>query len=205
MRAGTDPSGDVTDKLVAALDRIARGVRTHRQATATSLGLTPLQLELLRTLAEAPPPRPTPGELAVELGVSQPTLTESIHALQRKGHLERHADPVDRRRTVLKLTDSGDHLAEEAYRADESLRTIFDALDQTDREQLLQAMLATIGTLLDAGVIQVARTCHTRYFFEPRSEGAEPRCGLLDLPLPPADLRVNCPEHVTAHRGGGAG
>lgn len=188
-------SDDVTDKIVAALDRIARGVRTHRQSVATGVGLTPLQLELLRTIASGPPPRPTPGALATELGVSQPTVTDSIAALERKGHVVRRPDPADRRRSHVVVTRSGAQLVERAERADVVLREMFAELDDADRERLLGVLLDSITALLDADVITVARTCPTCRFFEPGPvEGA--RCNLLDTTLAPAALRVNCAEHL---------
>lgn len=188
-------SGAVTDKIVTALDRIARGLRSHRQTIATAAGINPLQLELLRTITQAPPPRPTPGELATELGVSQPTITDSIIALERKGHVTRTPDPADRRRVTVALTESGQALCVEADAADEALRATFDGLPRTDQTQLLATLLASINGLLDAGVIQVARTCTTCQYFQSTETGS--RCSLLQTPLEPADLRVNCPDHVS--------
>lgn len=189
----TQPEG-VADKVVDALDRIARALRAHRQAIATGAGLTPLQLDLLRTLGHAPPPRPTPGELAVELGVRQPTITDSIIALERKGHVTRHLDPADRRRLAVRVTPSGQALLDEAEHADRVLATTIAALGSAEQERLLGGLLTSISGLLDAGAIQVARTCTTCHHFN-RISATEARCGLLQAVLGPADLRVNCAEH----------
>src|SRR5690554_5404810 len=80
---------DVAVKMVAALDRLARAQRQLRQSAASRLGLTALQAELVTMLAAGPPPEHVVGELASELGVRQPTLTDSAAALERKGLLVR--------------------------------------------------------------------------------------------------------------------
>lgn len=196
--AGSSPAaGGVAGKIVAALDRIARGVGAHRRAVAAAAGLTPLQLDLLRTIADAPPPRPGAGELASELGVSQPTVTDSVIALERKGHVQRRQDPDDRRRAEIALTPSGRGLVHQANGADQVLRAMVAELTPAERDQFLGLLLGSITSLLDADIIQVARTCPTCRYFE--TEGTGPvstaRCALLEVTLAPADLRVNCPDH----------
>ncbi len=185
---------DVPDRIVAALDRLERGARSHRQALASTLGLTALQLDLLRTIAAGPPPDPVAGRLATELGVSQPTVSDSVLTLERKGHLTRTPSTGDRRRTVIWLTDSGRALVARAEEAQEVLRRSVADLPPADQDRLLSVLLELIGNLLEAGIIKVARTCTTCRFYEPTPTGAV-RCGLLRVELAPADLRVNCAEH----------
>jgi DNA-binding MarR family transcriptional regulator len=189
-----DRSDPLPAKIVAALDRLARARRSHRQATASKLGLTPLQLELMSAIADGPPPEPLVGLLALELGVSQPTVTDSLLALERKRLLTRHRAPTDRRRTTVALTDAGWRLVHECSRADRDLREGVAALDRGEQETTLEALLALIGHLVNVGVIDVARTCLCCRFHE-HTPGQAHRCRLLEVDLPTADLRVNCPEH----------
>lgn len=195
-RRGEDtpaPDQRVSGKVVAALDRLARGVRAHRQAVASAAGITVLQAELLRTLADGQPPAAFAGPLATELGVSQPTVSDSLAALERKGYVRRVPTPQDRRRSTFVLTDSGAGLAAELARLDEALLAGVSRMDVPDQDNLLAALLSLIASLLENGVLAVARTCPTCRFF---AEGADgPRCALLQVELAPADLRVNCPDH----------
>jgi hypothetical protein len=51
------------------------------------------------------------------------------------------------------------------------------------------------------GVVGVARTCPTCRFFRSTAEpnvAASNHCALLDMPLRPGDLRLDCPEHEPA-------
>lgn len=181
------------DKVVDALDRIARGVRAHRQATATRAGITPLQADLVRTLADDPPPPALAGPLAAELGISQPTVSDSLMALERKGYVLRSHTPGDKRRSTFTLTRSGKELASALARADGILRTGVSSLTDADQEGALRVLLELISGLLRSGVLAVARTCPTCRFYD--ETGTAPRCTLLQVTLDPGDLRVNCAEH----------
>jgi DNA-binding MarR family transcriptional regulator len=193
-RTGTD----VPAKVVVALDRLARGMRAHRQAVASAAGISVLQAELLRTLAEGQPPPAFAGPLALELGVSQPTVSDSLTALERKGYVRRVATPQDRRRSTFLITESGSQLAADLATLDEALLAGATRLAPPAQDQLLTALLSLITCLLESGALAVARTCPTCRFFDEAEAG--PRCSLLQVALAPSDLRVNCPEHQPASR-----
>jgi len=181
-------------KVVDALARLARGQRAHRQAVATQHNLTPLQLELLVTLGQAPPPEPLVGALARELAVTQPTATDSLRSLEDKGLVTRGPDPTDRRRTTVALTPAGTAVLDQVATAD---RTMLDAvadLPADRQEAALGSLLDLIATMVDAGIVDVARTCTTCHHHRLDDNGSH-RCTLLEVSLAPAELRVSCPDH----------
>ena len=196
----TPPSRDRPDslpaKVASAVERLARARRSESQAVATRHGLTTLQLDLLGVLAHGPPPDPSVGRLAAEVGVTQPTATDSLRTLVDKGLAERRRDPADGRRSTIELTGAGRRLAEEVARADDQLVTAVASLPPDVQEAALEALLAIIARLVHTGAIDVARTCLTCHHH--RQDGATHHCTLLDIELPPAELRVNCPDHRAA-------
>lgn len=183
-------------KITAALDRLARARRLQRQSDATLHGVTPLQLDLLTILAEGPPPEPTVGLLATEVAVTQPTATDSLQALVSKGLVERRRDPTDRRRSWIELTAAGQELVGDLSRTDDDLTAAVASLPQPVQEATLEALLTLIARLVETGAIQTARTCLTCRYHQ--HDGRMHHCTLLGIDLPPADLRVNCPEHHAA-------
>lgn len=189
-----DRPDDLPAKVVAALDRLTRAQRAHRQAIAEQQGLSPLQIEVLRTLANGTPPEPVVGQLAAELAVRQPTVTDSVRALERKGLLERRQDPADARRTRLALTPAGARAVATVASSDEALLEAVARLGTDVQEATLTSLLGLIATMVEAGAITVARTCLTCRFHE-QPGPTRHHCTLLEIDLPPAQLRVNCPEH----------
>lgn len=127
--------------------------------------------------------------------VRQPTISDAVAALGRK-HLV--VSTRQGRRRQLALTDAGRHVSDDLSRWDEPLRAAFAGQPVGAREAALAVLLHTIGALQAAGVIGIVRSCTTCRFFRPASNSqAEARhhCALLDAPLYPSELRLDCPEH----------
>lgn len=178
-------------RLAAALERLAVAERALHQAQVTPLGLSPIQLRLLTLIRELPPFRRRVTALARELEVSQPTVSDAVAALVAKG-LVRREGPT--RRGTLALTAAGRRLATKATGLDEALAGTLANLDPAAKATALGVLLECIAALVEAGVITTARCCTTCRHFRRAPDGA-PHCELLDRPLPPDELRVDCPEH----------
>ncbi|MBP6997541.1 MAG: winged helix-turn-helix transcriptional regulator [Phycicoccus sp.] len=188
MPAANDPA----TKLAAALDQLARARRLHRQGIATARGLSPLQLDILQALVAGGPSAGAVGSLARELGVSQPTMSDAVKALERKSLVARSTQAGGRPRGLLTVTDAGVTAA--AF--EDPVVAIARDLPDHLREDLLAATLAIIAGLLELGVITVARNCLTCSFH--RHDAGGHHCQLLEIDLAPADLRVTCPDHEPA-------
>lgn len=87
---------------------VAGQLRQNWAAHASAAGLSPAQVNALLTL--------TPGEaipmrdLAARLDYDASNLSTLIDRLERRGAVERHADPGDRRVKTLALTAEGERL-----------------------------------------------------------------------------------------------
>ncbi len=188
--------GSVASRVADAMERLANAQRRVVQDVATRYGLSPLQVQVLVTVEAGPPPVPRASALAAELGLTRPTVSDAVASLVAKHLLARHVDPDDRRSAVLELTGEGRRTASALASAGGAVAAAVAALPEREQEEVLVGLLRLIGALADAGVLGVARTCPTCRFFERRAGGDH--CGLLDVALPPAQLRVNCPEHEPA-------
>lgn len=184
------------DKVAAALERLARVARAERQAFATNAGVTLLQLDLLRAIADGAPPTPSTGRLADEVSVSQPTATDSLRALADKGLVVRRADPDDQRRTQIEITPAGRLLVDAGTRSSGAISAVVASLTPTQQAAMLEVLLAMIAGLVDQGIVSVARTCLTCAHH--RSDGSTHRCDLLGAALARGELRVNCRDHRAA-------
>lgn len=189
-----EPHPALAAKVVAALDRLARAQRHQRQVAASRAGITPLQGELLRTLAEGPPPEAVVGLLARELAVSQPTVTASLEALRTKGLVTKSKAGPDKRRTRLELTAAGHEMVATLTAAEQSVIDAVSTVAPAAQEATYVALLGLIALFVDTGHIEVARTCLTCRHMASAPGGGR-HCLLLDMALPDEALRVNCPEY----------
>lgn len=93
------------DRLIAELARevrlLAREMVRFYVAAADQLGLHITDLTCLGTLRDRG--RATPGELAVELGLTTGAVSRVIDRLARRGYVRRVPDPGDRRRVIVEL------------------------------------------------------------------------------------------------------
>jgi DNA-binding MarR family transcriptional regulator len=194
---GDGGADDLLDRLTFAMERVSQADRTLRFDTAFPLGVSATQLAVLRTLATAPAQRRTSSDLAADLDLSAPTISDAVAALRRKGLVDDEPAPAPAgRRRPLRPTRAGRSLLRRAARGREPLRRALGGLSAPDQADLLSALLRVIADLQREGVVTVARMCTTCRFFD--DAGRVPRCQLLRVPLPPAALRVDCPEHEPA-------
>lgn len=82
------------------------------------------------------------------MGVDPSVLVTLLNPLEADGYVSRQRDPADRRRHVVVLSPAGGHhltAAAHAQRAAED--QLFSALDDNQREQLRQLLLALQANL----------------------------------------------------------
>ncbi len=160
-----------------------------------------MQAQLLMRITAADDSQRQSTQLAEWFDVRLPTLSDAVAALVRKGLLERRPVTGDGRRFRLHATRRGEQVAQELEHWDADIRTELEALQTPAAELSVEGLLQFIGRLQHAGVINVARTCATCRFFRPQEHPGTPsphHCALLDEPLGPATLRLDCPDHRAA-------
>ncbi|MFC4589410.1 MarR family winged helix-turn-helix transcriptional regulator [Sphaerisporangium corydalis] len=106
---------EALDDVVMALSRLIRALgraRTHDMLTQEA----GVQIErpaekILGSLRVAGEPRRI-GAIADELQVESPHVTRHVAVLERRGYVERVADPHDRRASLIRLTPIGEDAAD---------------------------------------------------------------------------------------------
>jgi DNA-binding MarR family transcriptional regulator len=187
-------------RLREGLARVGMVLRTDDWARARDVGLNPTQMAILEAL-EGRERGLSVKEIALNLGVSQPSATDSITALERKGYVIKRTVPGDRRAVTVCTTDAGRQslLAGEGIEgaADQAIR----ALSEAEQEDLLISLIKMIRHMQEAGVIPVQRMCASCRYFRPfvHADPARPhRCDFVNASFGQRDLRVECREHETA-------
>lgn len=106
--------------------------------------LTMAQLRALLTVAHRGPL--AVGQLGGILGVGKPTASLLIDALVGHNLVERNEDPVDRRRTLVRISQRGRELVDEARQGrQERLLGWLAELDETDLLALARGLRALLA------------------------------------------------------------
>ncbi len=146
----------------------------------------------------APPPARSTA-LARELNVAEPTVSDAIAALVRKGLVARKRDSADGRIHQLILTAEGRRTAATVHRWTAPAEVATSKLDRRESEQLLDSLLAVMARLHEGGLLPVSRACSTCGLLQTIPD--QPRryhCTFYDAPMAVAELRVDCADHVAS-------
>ncbi len=194
-------SGPVESRLVTGLTKLGIALKHGERRTAVARGLSATQAQILVALSRRDGARCTPSELADELGVGAPTVSEALRPLFERGLIRRTAAAADGRVRILRLTPNGRREAERVAGWPDFLLHALDALDAGEREALLRSVVKMIAALQQQGRIPVARMCPTCRYFRPNVHDDPERphhCAFVDAPFGDRAIRLDCADHEPA-------
>jgi len=171
------------------LERIASLLRSELRKSSARDGLEPVHILALWYLAQANRFSNNPLSVGEYLGLTKGNMSQRLNVLERKGLIRKVADEEDGRRLHLEPTKRGLAVLARNYPpavwpGEETEASLEDGLDR-----LLRRMVG-----VNAG--RTFGQCRTCRFHQTR-DGA-PYCGLLELPLTPAQADQICREHEPA-------
>jgi DNA-binding MarR family transcriptional regulator len=114
VAAGADES---VQRVVTAVHRLSRRLNRWYDRQLAALGISAGEWTVLEQLARSPDEAPlTPGELASAANVAPSSMTHRLDRMVERGLVERYADPDNRVRVRVRLTDAGYGLYAQAIR-----------------------------------------------------------------------------------------
>jgi DNA-binding MarR family transcriptional regulator len=131
----TAKAEDVLNHFADVMTRLL--IDQHQQHIA-ELDLTLLQAQVLRVLRRGPVQT---GQVATELRISAPAITQLTDRLMRKGLIERRAAADDRRCILIALSAKGKRLVDQfRKRRAELFHNALASLKGSEQEQLVEAL-----------------------------------------------------------------
>ncbi|HRD52423.1 MAG TPA: helix-turn-helix domain-containing protein [Flavobacteriales bacterium] len=199
--AALDPERQGADRdarIISALERLSEVVRNRAWDTGRELGLSPLHVQVLAFLATHPASMRRASALVSEFHLSKPTVSVALRKLEERGYLKQVPGATDARTKDLRLTAKGERAGQVAAGHLNVLLTPLASLSTTDRDDLYTLLFQLLSGAQRSGLVKVERMCLTCAHFDKRKGGAF--CKLLQKPLKPYELRVDCPEHEVVER-----
>jgi DNA-binding MarR family transcriptional regulator len=198
MTAPLSPSQQLTRRLRDGLDRICVVMRADQWAIAGAVGLNPTQTHVLTFIAGRGEKGVRVGTIATQLGVTQPTATDSIASLVRKGFLTKAPDPEDTRAVTVRVTRVGRDIVRGIGLAITATERALETLSIREQTELLRLVIKTIRALQVAGAIAPQRMCVSCRYFRPNAhedQRAPHHCAYVDAAFGAEGLRIDCDEH----------
>jgi DNA-binding MarR family transcriptional regulator len=94
-------------------------------------------------------------DIASSLGLDKAAVSRTVAVLLRRGLIERHPDPTDRRRLVLTPTVRGAHLHDEiapqAIARDKRLRAALTVAQRREIDAIVDTLSAEVERMLEEG------------------------------------------------------
>lgn len=188
----------LASRIAAGLHKIGLAMKHQSWQQANEEGLSPTQGQILAAIATHG--AQTGSELSTRIGVSLPTISDSVRVLVEKKLLAKAPDPRHPRASLLTLTKRGAQLASRARSWPEFMAAAVTELTDEEQRAFFSGVVKMIRTLQDRGAVPVSGMCVTCTHFRPnvRAGSTPHHCALVDAPLANDQLRVDCAEHELA-------
>lgn len=187
-----------SERIMAGLARLGIALKSQSWDRTGPLGLNPTQGQILTLLLQKSGMQVSLSELAEQLAVSLPTVSDSVKALENKGYVKKQTDTNDKRAVGISLTAKGRVEAERLSQWPDYLLDAVEELTESERRVFLRALVKMIRSLQVRGKIPVAQMCVTCRFFRPNvyKDPIHPhRCDFVNAPFGDGELRIVCLDH----------
>ena len=185
-------------RIAAGLQKIGLAMKQQAWQQANDEGLSATQGQILAILVGQG--SLTGKELSERLGVTLPTISDSVRVLVEKQLVTRSPDPRHPRASLLTPTPKGATLGARARSWPEFMADAAADLAPDEQRAFYAAVIKMIRGLQEQGLVPVSGMCVTCTHFRPnvRSGDTPHHCALVDAPLAGTQLRLDCPEHERA-------
>jgi DNA-binding MarR family transcriptional regulator len=176
---------DQSTRIRALIDRLARLEARDHWADE----LNPAQWTALDYLARANRFSRSPSQVADYLGATRGTVSQTLRALARKGHVSEERSETDKRSISYSLTENGLGVAD----GQTGLAAAVDRLDRHSMSELASRLEMLLRQAIAVNGGRSFGLCRTCRFHETKGTGGF--CRLLDLPLARDEIEKICYEH----------
>lgn len=185
-------------RIAAGLHKIGLAMKQQAWLQANEEGLSATQGQILAALVGHG--QLTGKELSERLGVTLPTISDSVRVLVDKKLVTKSPDPRHPRASLLSPTKRGAALGARARSWPEFMADAVVDLSPEEQRAFFAGVMKMIRTLQEQGLVPLSGMCVTCTHFRPNvRQGPSPHhCALVDAPLAAEQLRLDCPEHTLA-------
>jgi len=151
MEKQPPPERKISDNVLIALRKIIQAIDLNSKKLVKQVGMTGPQLVILQEIARLG--TVSVGEVAKNASLSQGTVTGIMERLEKRGLISRQRNKQDKRRVMVRVSDSGKIILEKAPSVmQEEFLGKFNQLQEWERTMILSA-LQRLVMMMDAKAI----------------------------------------------------
>ena len=180
-------------KIVVALERISEAFRVLLWEQSKSMGLSPIQIQIMIFCGNHHARYRTISYLAHEFNMTKATISDSVKVLAEKQLLVKEKDKLDGRRYVINVTEVGQSIIKQTLGFSDKILATVAMLSPLEKTNTFTSLMGIIYRLQKDGVLEVQRMCPSCRFYERRLSG--PYCAHLQKDLNDKELRIDCPDY----------
>jgi DNA-binding MarR family transcriptional regulator len=186
------------ERIATGLHKIGLAMKQQSWQQASEEGLSATQGQIMAILvAEGPL---TASALSARLGVTLPTISDSVKALVEKKLVVKSPDPRHPRASLLTPTRKGESVGTRARSWPEFMADAVAELSADEQRAFYGGVVKMIRSMQEQGLVPLSGMCVSCTHFRPNvRSGAMPHhCALVDAPLAAEQLRLDCVDHAPA-------
>lgn len=182
-------------RIATGLHKIGLAMKQQTWQQANEEGLSATQGQILAALLTTPL---TGSELSERIGVTLPTISDSVRVLVEKKLVTKGPDPRHPRASLLTPTKRGATIGARARSWPELFASAVADLSPVEQRGFYAGIVKIIRSLQEQALIPVGGMCVTCTHFQPnvRAGDSPHHCAYVDAPLAAENLRIDCNEHV---------
>lgn len=189
------------NRIRQGLERISAVLRAEQWSAAQMVGLNPTQMSVLSFLAGRGVKGIKVKDIANHFGVSQPSATDTLAALERKGCVQKFSSGEDARSTLVRISGVGQKFLKTVGLLPSATETSISRLPPHEQADLLLLVVKLIRQFQLAEAIPVQRMCVSCCHFRPHAhigEKSPHHCAFVNAAFGSQELRIECSDHETA-------
>lgn len=187
-----DQEKDITYKIVSGLERVSEVFKVLLWEHAKTIGLSPIQIQLLIFIAYHKQELCNVSHLAKEFNITKPTVSDAIKILDKKGLIKKDYSSSDSRSYSMFLSSSGKKMVAQTENFAHPISDQLKEIDPSELTALFSTLSKVIFQLNKNGILSVQRTCYGCTFYDKLEKSDY--CNLLKKKLFNPDIRLDCPE-----------
>lgn len=184
---------NLQSKIVVGLERIAEAFKVLLWEFAKTIGLSPIQIQMLIFIKYHNSKNCNVSDIAKEFNVTKPTVSDAVKVLEKKDFIIKKYSETDKRSYSISLTKSGVNTVKETEDFANPISKLVGELQGVDLENMYSGVSQLISKLHTKGILSVQRTCFTCQYY---NRDKTYYCNLLEQDLKKSEIRLDCPEHI---------